>query len=183
MTEAGGTARRVASQPGHSNCVGTSGYDRCSVLENQDQDALDRPAVEKTSTSDESSFNLSSDDNSLRVWRPHGERLNPAFALQRHTAPTAGVRVWGVIAYNTRSRPVLIRGTMTAQRYFHGILQPHVLPLMQQFAGTIFKQDNSWHQTARVSQDCYYPSLACLIPRFVSDRAYLGSLWMASWRF
>ncbi|GFV56024.1 transposable element Tcb2 transposase [Trichonephila clavipes] len=34
--------------------------------------------------SDESRFNLSSDDNRVSVWRPHGERLNPAFALQRH---------------------------------------------------------------------------------------------------
>ncbi|GFV98802.1 uncharacterized protein TNCV_2913191 [Trichonephila clavipes] len=41
------------------------------------------------------------DDNRVRVWRPRGERLNPAFALQRHTTPTAGVMVWGVIAYDT----------------------------------------------------------------------------------
>ncbi|GFV17308.1 transposable element Tcb2 transposase [Trichonephila clavipes] len=80
--------------------------------------------------SDESRFNLRSDDNRVRVWRPCGERLNPAFALQRHTASTAGVIVWGVIAYNTRSFVELIRGTMTAQRYVHDILQPHVLPLM-----------------------------------------------------
>ncbi|GFV85711.1 transposable element Tcb2 transposase [Trichonephila clavipes] len=26
----------------------------------------------------------------VSVWRPRGERLNPAFVLQRHTAPTAG---------------------------------------------------------------------------------------------
>ncbi|GFX25384.1 transposable element Tcb2 transposase [Trichonephila clavipes] len=32
--------------------------------------------------SDESRFNLSSDDNRVRVWRPRDERLNPAFALQ-----------------------------------------------------------------------------------------------------
>ncbi|GFY03265.1 transposable element Tcb2 transposase [Trichonephila clavipes] len=36
--------------------------------------------------SDESRYNLSSDDNRVRVRRPGGERLNPAFALQRHTA-------------------------------------------------------------------------------------------------
>ncbi|GFX36618.1 zinc finger MYM-type protein 6 [Trichonephila clavipes] len=36
---------------------------------------------------DESRFNLSSDVNGVRVWRPRGECLNPAFALQRHTAP------------------------------------------------------------------------------------------------
>ncbi|GFV28898.1 transposable element Tcb2 transposase [Trichonephila clavipes] len=64
--------------------------------------------------SDEYIFNLSSNDNRVRVWRPLGKRLNPAFALQRHTALTAGVMVWGDIAYNTRAPVVLIRGTMTA---------------------------------------------------------------------
>ncbi|GFV29959.1 transposable element Tcb2 transposase [Trichonephila clavipes] len=44
--------------------------------------------------SDESRLNLSSDDNRVRVWRPCGERLNPAFALQRRTTPTAGMMVW-----------------------------------------------------------------------------------------
>ncbi|GFX20109.1 transposable element Tcb2 transposase [Trichonephila clavipes] len=43
--------------------------------------------------SDEFGFNLSSDDNRVRVWRPRHERLNPAFALQRHTTPTDGVMV------------------------------------------------------------------------------------------
>ncbi|GFV53953.1 transposable element Tcb2 transposase [Trichonephila clavipes] len=38
---------------------------------------------------DESRFNLSSDDNRVHVWRPGGQSLNPAFALQRHIAPTA----------------------------------------------------------------------------------------------
>ncbi|GFY22803.1 transposable element Tcb1 transposase [Trichonephila clavipes] len=33
----------------------------------------------------------------------------------------------------------------------------------------------------RLSPHCYYPSLACTIPRFVSNRAYLGSFGMASW--
>ncbi|GFU02679.1 uncharacterized protein TNCV_535091 [Trichonephila clavipes] len=75
------------------------------------------------SASDESRFNLSSDVNRVRVWRPLGERLNPAFALQRHTTPTAGVMIWGVIAYNTWSTQVLIRCTMRAQWYVHDILQ------------------------------------------------------------
>ncbi|GFX20717.1 transposable element Tcb2 transposase [Trichonephila clavipes] len=33
--------------------------------------------------SNESRFNLSSNDNRVRVWRPRDERLNSAFALQR----------------------------------------------------------------------------------------------------
>ncbi|KFM57876.1 Transposable element Tcb1 transposase, partial [Stegodyphus mimosarum] len=86
--------------------------------------------------------------------RARGERLNPAFAVQRHIAPTVGVMVWGAIAYNTRSSLVLFRGTMTAQRYVHEILQPNVLPLMQRLLGAIFQQDNARPHTARVSQDC-----------------------------
>ncbi|GFY29314.1 transposable element Tcb1 transposase [Trichonephila clavipes] len=49
---------------------------------------------------------------------------------------------------------------------------------MQWFPEAIFQQDNAWPHMARVSQD---PSLACPIPRFVSNRAYLGSFGMASW--
>ncbi|GFW25588.1 transposable element Tcb2 transposase [Trichonephila clavipes] len=62
--------------------------------------------------------------------------------------------VWGTIAYYTRSPLVLISGTMTAQRYVHGILQPHVLPLMQWLPGAILEQDNARPHMARVSQDC-----------------------------
>ncbi|GFS82148.1 transposable element Tcb1 transposase [Trichonephila clavipes] len=126
----------------------TSGSDRCHLHEGQAYDALDRPVTEKITTSyemhaysqllhrlpfshsDESTFNLSSDDNRVRVWRPRCERLIPVFALQRHTAPTAVLMVWGAIAYNTRSLLILIRGAMTAQRYVHDILEPYVLPLM-----------------------------------------------------
>ncbi|GFY19028.1 transposable element Tcb1 transposase [Trichonephila clavipes] len=79
---------------------------------------------------DESRFNVSSDINRSRVWRPRGERLNPAFALQRHTILTSGVMVWAAFAYNTRSPLVLIVFTMTARWYVHDILQPHMLPLM-----------------------------------------------------
>ncbi|GFS89262.1 transposable element Tcb2 transposase [Trichonephila clavipes] len=42
---------------------------------------------------DESRFNLSSDDNRVRAWKPRGGRLSPAFVLQRHTALTACVMV------------------------------------------------------------------------------------------
>ncbi|GFV64447.1 transposable element Tcb2 transposase [Trichonephila clavipes] len=41
--------------------------------------------------SDESRFNLSSDNNCVRVWRTRGKRLNPAFVLQPQTVSTADV--------------------------------------------------------------------------------------------
>ncbi|GFX42066.1 uncharacterized protein TNCV_2134811 [Trichonephila clavipes] len=73
---------------------------------------------------------------------------------------------------------------MTAQRYVHDILQPHVLSFLQRIPGAIFQQDkcsaSHGKGVTRLSQHFYYPSLACLIPRFVSYRAYLGSFGMAS---
>ncbi|GFV07363.1 transposable element Tcb1 transposase [Trichonephila clavipes] len=201
MMEAGWSAKRVAHQLGHSNCVlrggvGTSGSERCHSQESQAQDTLDRPVAHETPSigapvsprtirrhlaegllgslcplcvlpltptyrrfhlewcsargnwaaaeynqvvfSDETRFNLSNDDNRVLVWRPHGERFNPAFALQRHTTPTAGVMVRGAIAYNTWSPLVLIRGTMRAQRYVHDILRPHVLPLLHRLPEAVF---------------------------------------------
>ncbi|GFV15601.1 uncharacterized protein TNCV_4836271 [Trichonephila clavipes] len=130
--------------------------------------------------SNEFRFNLSSDDNRVRGWRPRGECLNPAFALQRHTALTAGVMVWRAIAYNTRSPLVLIRGTMTAPWYAHDILQPHVLPLMQRLPGAIFQQDNTRPHTARVSQNCpalLLPFLGLLDHQICLQSSKSGIIW------
>ncbi|GFX60971.1 transposable element Tcb2 transposase [Trichonephila clavipes] len=85
-----------------------------------------------------------------------GERLNPAFALQRHTTPSAGVMEWGAIVFNTRSPLLLAHGTITVQWYVHDILQPQVLSLMQMLLGAIFQQENAWPPTASVSQDCLH---------------------------
>ncbi|GFX97043.1 transposable element Tcb1 transposase [Trichonephila clavipes] len=100
----------VAAPPGG---VGTSGSERCYLHEDQTQDALDRPVDENRlmfidvwlnrkdiarnahvqSTASSATIQDSSDDNRVRVWRPGGERLNPTFALQRHTAATPSVMV------------------------------------------------------------------------------------------
>ncbi|PRD32103.1 UNVERIFIED_CONTAM: hypothetical protein NCL1_21471 [Trichonephila clavipes] len=53
--EAGWSARRVARQLGRCDCVGgavgTSGSEKCYLHEDQAQNNLDRPVVEKTTTS------------------------------------------------------------------------------------------------------------------------------------
>ncbi|GFT97499.1 transposable element Tcb2 transposase [Trichonephila clavipes] len=127
--------------------------------------------------SEESRFNLSSDDNCVRVWRPRGEPLNPAFALQRHTAPTVGVMACGVIAYNTRPLLVLIRGTITSQKYVHDILQPHVLPLMQRLPGAISQKDNARPPTARVSQGCLHTVTSLPCPVRSPDLPPIENIW------
>ncbi|GFV70305.1 HTH_Tnp_Tc3_2 domain-containing protein [Trichonephila clavipes] len=47
--------------------------------------------------SDESRFSLSADDHRTRVWRRTGQRSDPAFIVERHTAISQGVTVWGAM--------------------------------------------------------------------------------------
>ncbi|GFX81848.1 transposable element Tcb2 transposase [Trichonephila clavipes] len=83
---------------------------------------------QKVVLSDESRFALGTDDNRVRVWRRPGERYNSPHTVLRHTARTPGVMVWGAIAYDSRSTLIVMRGTLTGQRYVDDILRPHTLP-------------------------------------------------------
>ncbi|GFW01575.1 DDE_3 domain-containing protein [Trichonephila clavipes] len=71
----------------------------------------------------------------------------------RLTARTVGVMVWGAIAYDSRSTLIVMRGTLTVQRYVDDILRPHVGPFLNGLPGAIFLQDNARPHTARVAQD------------------------------
>ncbi|GFY04564.1 transposable element Tcb1 transposase [Trichonephila clavipes] len=77
----------------------------------------------------------------------------PPQNVLRHTARTAGVIVWGAIAYDSRSTLIVMRGTLTGQRYVDDILRPHVGPFLNGLPGAIFQQDNARPHTARVAQD------------------------------
>ncbi|GFX53439.1 transposable element Tcb2 transposase [Trichonephila clavipes] len=108
---------------------------------------------QKVVFSDESRFVLGTDDNRVRVWRRPGERYNSHHTVLRHTARTAGVMVWGTIVYDSRSTLIVMRGTLTGQRYVDDILRPHVGPFLNGLPGAIFHQDNARPHTARVAQD------------------------------
>ncbi|GFY11183.1 transposable element Tc1 transposase [Trichonephila clavipes] len=108
---------------------------------------------QKVVFSDESRFVLGTDDNRVWVWRRPGERYNSPHTVLRHTGRTAGVMVWRAIAYDSRSNLIVMRGTLTDQRYVDDILRPHVGPFLNGFPGAIFQQDNARPHTARVAQD------------------------------
>ncbi|GFS75559.1 transposable element Tcb1 transposase [Trichonephila clavipes] len=111
---------------------------------------------QKVVFSDESMFILGTDDYRVRVWRRPGERYNSPHTVLRHTGHTAGVMVWGAIAYDSRSTLVVMRGTLTSQRYVDDILRPHVglfLGDLNGLPGAIFQQDNDRPHTARVAQE------------------------------
>ncbi|GFX16473.1 transposable element Tcb1 transposase [Trichonephila clavipes] len=170
--EAGWLARRVARQLGRYDCVVRRCWNQwIREMSFTRRQGSGRPRQTITS------INLSSDDNRVHLWRPLGERLNSSFALQRHTAPTAGVMVWGAIVYNTGSPLVLICGTMTAQQYVHDILQPYVLPLMKRLPGAIFQQDNARPPTARVSQDSLNTVTTLPWPVKSPDLSLIEHIW------
>ncbi|GFV02975.1 transposable element Tc1 transposase [Trichonephila clavipes] len=102
-------------------------------------------------------FVLGSDDNRVRVWRHPGERFNSPYIILRPTARTAGVMVWGAIAYDSRSTLILMHGTLTSQHYDDDILQPHVGPFLNGLPGPIFQQDNARPHTTIVAQDFLRP--------------------------
>ncbi|GFV66697.1 transposable element Tcb1 transposase [Trichonephila clavipes] len=77
--------------------------------------------------SDESRFVLGTDDNRVRVWR------HPA--------------------YDSRSILIVMRGTLTGQRYIDDILRPHVGPFLSGLPEAIFQQDSVRPHTSRVAED------------------------------
>ncbi|GFV34975.1 transposable element Tcb1 transposase [Trichonephila clavipes] len=93
---------------------------------------------QKVVFSDESRFVLETDDNRVRVWRRLGERYNSPHSVLRQTAHTAGVMVWGAIAYDSRSTLIVMRGTLTGQRCVDHILRPHVGPFLNGLPGAKF---------------------------------------------
>ncbi|GFU17883.1 transposable element Tc1 transposase [Trichonephila clavipes] len=127
---------------------------------------------QKVVFSDESRFVLGTNDN--RVQAPWGAVQFPHTA---HTARTAGVMVWGAIAYDNRSILIVMRGTLTGQRYVDDIVRPHVGPFLNGFPGAIFQQDNARPHTARIAQDFLRhfsdSSMALPAPRFVPCRAHV----------
>ncbi|GFX04056.1 HTH_Tnp_Tc3_2 domain-containing protein [Trichonephila clavipes] len=106
-----------------------------------------------------------------------GQRSDPAFIVERHTAISQGVTVWGAISWDTRSSLVVLQGTLTARRYVDDILTPIVLPMLSSRPGAIYQQDNAHPHTARLSQQCLqgYDVLPC--PARSPDLSPIEHVW------
>ncbi|GFU59888.1 uncharacterized protein TNCV_4726541 [Trichonephila clavipes] len=55
--------------------------------------------------------------------------------------------------HDSRSTLIVMRGTLTGQRYFDDIIRPHVGHFLNGLSGAILQQDNVRPHTARVVQD------------------------------
>ncbi|GFW25154.1 transposable element Tcb1 transposase [Trichonephila clavipes] len=129
--------------------------------------------------SDESRFSLSADYHRTRVWRRTGQRSDPAFIVERHTAISQGVTVWGAISWDTRSSLVVLQGTLTARRYVDDILTPIVLPMLSSHPGAIYQQDNARPHTARLSQQCLQGYDVLPWPTRSPDLSPIENVWDA----
>ncbi|GFX84830.1 transposable element Tcb2 transposase [Trichonephila clavipes] len=80
-------------------------------------------------------------------------------------------------AYDNRSTLIVIRGTLTGQRYVDDILRPHVGPCLNGLPGAIFQQDNARPHTARVAQDFLRPFQTLLWPARSPDLSPVEPVW------
>ncbi|GFT27401.1 transposable element Tc1 transposase [Trichonephila clavipes] len=147
LREAGWSNRRIGRHLGRSDMAVSTGFYRPRATWSVTD-------WRRVIFSDESRFSLSADDHRTRVWRRTGQRSDPAFIVERHTAISQGVTVWGAISWDTRSSLVVLQGTLTARRYVDDILTPIVLPMLSSRPGAIYQQDNARPHTARLSQQC-----------------------------
>ncbi|GFW45493.1 transposable element Tc1 transposase [Trichonephila clavipes] len=126
MKTSGWSTRRVAGQVDRSECAVRNCWEQWTREGTHawktGSGATGRPRGEKIEGSDESRFVLGTDDNHVLVWRSPGERYNSPHTVLHHTARTAGVMVWGTIAYDSQSTLIVMRGTLTGQRYVDDIL-------------------------------------------------------------
>ncbi|GFV67953.1 transposable element Tc1 transposase [Trichonephila clavipes] len=132
---------------------------------------------QKVVFSDESRFVLGTDDNRVWVWRHPGEWYKSTHAVLHHTARTAGVMVWGAMAYDSRSTLIVMRGTLMGQRYVDDILRPHEGTFLNGLRGAIFQQDNARPHTARVAQDFLRHFQTLLWPARSPDLSPVEHVW------
>ncbi|GFU52766.1 transposable element Tcb2 transposase [Trichonephila clavipes] len=101
---------------------------------------------QKVVFSDESRFDLGTDDNRVRVWTlvsgtiPH--------TVLRHTARTAGVMVWGAIFQQDNARPHTARVAQDFLRHFQ------TLPWLARFLD-LPPVEHVWNQLKRQMPSCY----------------------------
>ncbi|GFX84586.1 transposable element Tc1 transposase [Trichonephila clavipes] len=85
--------------------------------------------------------------------------------------------VWGAISFDSWTPLVVIRGTLTAQRYADGILRTVLLPFLLQYPGLIFRQGNARPHTARVAMNSLTGCQALPWPAKSPDVSPIEHVW------
>lgn len=101
--------------------------------------------------SDESRFGFHPDSRRIRVWRTPGRVSRLRHPQDVHPYRGGTIMVWAGIRLGGRTDLVLIRGSLTAEKYRNDVLRPVILPLRLQIGQDfILMHDNARPHTARV---------------------------------
>ena len=90
-------------------------------------------------------------DRRRRVWRRRGERYANCAIVEHDRYGERSLIVWGGISNRSRTELLVLNGTLTGQRYINEVLQPVVLPFVQQHY-IVLRNDNARPHHARIVQ-------------------------------
>ena len=104
--------------------------------------------------SDESRFSLRLSVERYRVQRRRGERFTDQCVYESDRFGGGSVMVWAVICHDGRTQFKIVQETLNAVKYRDDILDPIVLPFLQQRNfDHLFQHDNARCHVTRVCQD------------------------------
>ena len=136
--------------------------------------------------SDESRFCLQPADGRIRVWRRRGEHFADGSVLKRNRYGGGSIMVWGGISAHHKTPLYHVVGNLTGVRYRNEVLQPFVVPALQQIGpNAVFHDDNARPvRSAAVNsfiqqEDINRMSWPACSP-VESDRTSLGRNWTSA---
>ena len=100
---------------------------------------------------DKSRFLLDILDRRRRVWRHRGERYANCAIVENDRYGGGSLMVWGSIPVRSRTELLVLNGTLTSQCYINEVLQPVVLPFVQQHH-IVLQDDNTRPHWVRIVQ-------------------------------
>ena len=100
---------------------------------------------------DESRFLLDMLDRRHCVWRRRGERYANCAITEHDPYGGGSLMVWSGISVRSCTELLVLNGTLTGQRYINEVLQPVVLPFVQQHY-VVLQDDNARPHRARIVQ-------------------------------
>ena len=112
--------------------------------------------------SDEFRFSLRFSDG---CYRRRGERFTDQCVYESDRFGGGSVMVWAGICHDGRTQLKIDQGTLNTVKYRDDILDPIVLPFLQQRNfDHLFQHDNARCHVARVCQDFYNQNHICVLP-------------------